>query len=141
MIVLNSTIGSALPSMAVPFIAEEFGIVSSQQKVLPISVFLIGYVFGPLIWAPLSEHLGRRNLTLGTFTIFALFTMTCALAPSWPALLVFRLICGVFASSPIAIVAGILADIYDDPRTRGRAFSVFMVVSLKVSNRQFQILG
>lgn len=133
MLVLNSTIGSALPSMAVPFIADEFGITSSQQKVLPISVFLIGYVFGPLIWGPLSEHLGRRNLTFVTFSAFAIFTMACALAPNWPALLVFRMFCGVFASSPIAIVAGILADIYNDPRTRGRAFAIFMVVSLPVA--------
>ncbi len=131
MLVLNSTISSALPSMAVPFIAAEFNVTSSQQKVLPISVFLIGYVFGPLIWGPLSEHLGRRNLTFATFTAFTLFTMACALAPSWPALLVFRLFCGVFASSPIAIVAGILADVYNDPRTRGRAFAIFMVVSLQ----------
>ncbi|KAK3196562.1 hypothetical protein K4F52_000444 [Lecanicillium sp. MT-2017a] len=129
MLVLNSTIGSALPSMAVPFIADEFGITSSQQKVLPISVFLIGYVFGPLIWGPLSEHLGRRNLTFVTFSAFAIFTMACALAPNWPALLVFRMFCGVFASSPIAIVAGILADIYNDPRTRGRAFAIFMVTT------------
>ena len=130
MLVLNSTIGSALPSMAVPFITEEFHITSSSQKVLPISVFLIGYVFGPLIWGPLSEQYGRRNLTFVTFTAFTLFTMACALAPNWPALLIFRFFCGVFASSPIAIVAGILADIYDEPRTRGKAFAIFMVVSL-----------
>jgi MFS family permease len=130
MLVLNSTIGSALPSMAVPFITEEFHITSSEQKVLPISVFLIGYVFGPLIWGPLSEQYGRRNLTFATFTVFTIFTMACALAPNWPALLIFRFFCGVFASSPIAIVAGILADVYDDPRTRGKAFAIFMVVSL-----------
>ncbi|KAM0428336.1 hypothetical protein ACHAQK_011681 [Fusarium lateritium] len=53
--------------------------------------------------------------------------MACALAPTWPALLIFRFFCGSFASSPIAIVAGILADVYDDPRTRGRAFAIFMV--------------
>lgn len=129
MLVLNSTIGSALPSMAVPFITKDFGVESEEEKVLPISVFLIGYVFGPLIWGPLSEHLGRRNLAFGTFTCFTLFTMACALAPNWSALLVFRFFCGAFASAPIAIVAGILADIYNDPRQRGRSFAIFMVVS------------
>lgn len=129
MLVLNSTIGSALPSMAVPYIVKEFNVTSQEQKVLPISVFLIGYVFGPLIWGPLSEHLGRRNLTFFTFSAFTIFTMACALAPNWPALLIFRFLCGVTASSPIAIVAGILADTYNDPRTRGRAFSIFMVTT------------
>ncbi|POR31741.1 Polyamine transporter 3 [Tolypocladium paradoxum] len=119
--------GSALPSMAVPSIAREFGVTSTEQKVLPISVFLIGYVFGPIVWGPLSEHLGRRHLTIATFAAFWLFTMACALAPSWPALLVFRMFCGVFGSAPIVIVAGIIADVYGEPRTRGRAFAVNMV--------------
>lgn len=54
--------------------------------------------------------------------------MACALAPSWPAFIVFRFFTGVFASAPIAIVAGIFADIYDDPVSRGRAMAVFMAV-------------
>lgn len=121
--------GSSLPSMAVPFIAKEFGVTSAEQKVLPISMFLLGYVFGPIIWGPLSEHFGRRGLTILSFVIFTIFTMACALAPNWSALLVFRFFCGLCAGAPNAIVAGILADVYGDPRTRGRAFAVFMAVS------------
>ncbi|RDA91706.1 hypothetical protein CP533_2350 [Ophiocordyceps camponoti-saundersi (nom. inval.)] len=121
----NSTVGSALPSMAIAKIADEFGIKSPLQKALPISLFVLGYVFGPLAWAPLSEHMGRRLLTLATFASFMLFTMACALAPTWWALLVFRTVAGVFGSSPLSIVAGILADIYAQPQTRGRAFAIF----------------
>lgn len=128
MLVLNSTMGSALPSMAVPYIAKDFGVTSQEQMVLPISVFLIGYVFGPIIWGPLSEHFGRRNLSIATFTLFTVFTMACALAPNWPAFLIFRFFCGALASAPIAVVAGILADIFLHPRERGRAFAIFMVV-------------
>ncbi|KAG9499084.1 hypothetical protein J7337_009896 [Fusarium musae] len=119
--------GSALPSMAIPDITKDFGITSEEQSVLPISVYLIGYVLGPVVWGPLSEHYGRRHLSLVTFCLFTVFTMACALAPTWPALLIFRFFCGASASSPIAIVAGILADVYNDPRTRGRAFAIFMV--------------
>lgn len=134
MLVINSTMGSALPSLAIPNIVEDFGITSQAGKVLPISVYLIGYVFGPIIWGPLSEHFGRRDLSFATFVLFTVFTMACALAPNWPALLIFRFFCGAFASSPIAIVAGILADVYNDPRTRGRAFAIFMVVSCLTSS-------
>ena len=128
-LVVNSTMGSSLPSLAIPDITKSFGVTSQTQMVLPISVYLIGYVFGPLIWGPLSEQYGRKLLTLGSFSIFSIWTMACALAPNWPAFLVFRMLTGVFASSPIAIVAGILADVYDEPRARGRAFSIFMAVS------------
>ena len=129
MLVLNSTMGSALPSMAIPRITEHWGVTSEEQQVLPISVYLIGYVFGPIIWSPLSEHWGRRNLCLTTFVLFLVFTIACGFAPTWPSLLIFRLFCGLFGSSPIGVVAGILADVYGEPKSRGRAYSVFMVVS------------
>lgn len=128
MLVLNSTMASALPSMAIPNIMETFGVTSTAESVLPISIFLIGYIFGPLIWGPLSEHWGRRYLTVATFVVFALFTMACALAPTWSSFLIFRLICGACAGAPIAIVAGILADLYSEHKTRGRAYAIFMVV-------------
>ncbi|KAI3327667.1 major facilitator superfamily transporter [Xylariaceae sp. AK1471] len=130
MIVINSTLGSTLPSMAIPYIAREWGVTSDTQLFLPISTYLIGYVFGPLLWGPLSEHIGRRNLTVATFVLFNLWTLGCALSPNWPAFLIFRLLCGVFGSAPIAVVTGQLADIYDDPVSRGRALAYFMVMTL-----------
>lgn len=74
---------------------------------------------------------------LGSFVVFTLFTMACALAPSWPALLIFRLICGINASSAIAVVGGLYADVFGDPVIRGRAMAIFMAVSRKsrCSNR------
>jgi MFS family permease len=55
--------------------------------------------------------------------------MGCALAPNWESFLVFRLLCGVSASAPIAIVGGVYADVYAGPVERGLAMAVFMAVS------------
>ncbi|KAI1179495.1 major facilitator superfamily transporter [Nemania sp. FL0916] len=128
--VINTTLGSSLPSMAVPAITQEWGVTSSTQKVLPISTYLTGYVFGPLLWGPFSEHIGRRNLTIAAHCLFTVWTLGCALSPNWPAFLVFRLLCGAFGSAPIAIVSGQLADIFDDPVTRGRALAYFMATTV-----------
>ncbi|KIH94351.1 hypothetical protein SPBR_06205 [Sporothrix brasiliensis 5110] len=65
--IINSTMGSALPSNAVPYMAKEWGVTSSTQMVLPVSTYLVGYILGPLVWAPLSEQYGRRALVLVTF--------------------------------------------------------------------------
>jgi hypothetical protein len=46
MLIINSTMGSALPSNALPFIAREWNVTSQTQRVLPISIYLIGYVMG-----------------------------------------------------------------------------------------------
>lgn len=63
---------------------------------------------------------------ISTFFLFTAFTMACALSPNFPALLIFRLLTGVNASSPISVTGGVYADIYNDPVTRGRAMAVFM---------------
>lgn len=127
--VINSTVGSSLPSGAISFIAEYWSITNEEQLVLPISVFLLGYVVGPLLFGPLSETYGRRPIMLYTFMVYTAFTLACALAPNWPALLVFRLICGTMASAPIAVVGGLYADIFGDPRQRGRAMAYFMAAT------------
>lgn len=71
---------------------------------------------------------------LSSFVVFTVFTMACALAPNWPAFLVFRLICGINASSAIAVVGGLYADVFGNPVIRGRAMAIFMAVSRRTPN-------
>lgn len=128
LLVFNSTISSAITSNAMPYIAADFGVTGDIQMYLPVSVYLIGYIFGPLVFSPLSESVGRRHVVVWTFSIFILFTLACALAPDWPSFLIFRLICGTCASVPLTVIGGLYADIFPNPKTRGRAMVAFMSV-------------
>ncbi|OQV06877.1 hypothetical protein CLAIMM_11391 [Cladophialophora immunda] len=125
-LIFNSTVSSAITSNAVTYIAQDLDVHGENQAYLPTTVYLIGYIFGPLVFGPLSETQGRKVVTLWTFNVFILFTMACALAPNWPSLLVFRLVCGTCASVPFAIIGGLFADVFESPRTRGRAVVAFM---------------
>ena len=128
LIVTNSAISSSLPGGAVVYTAVHFQVTSQQQLALPMSVFLVGYIFGPLAFGPLSETYGRRIILLITFTGYTIFTLACALAPSWPALLVFRFFVGLFISAPYTLAGGICADVYSDAAYRGRAIMALMIV-------------
>jgi hypothetical protein len=44
--VVNSTFGSALPSSAISYISKEFDITSSTAQILPLSMYVLGYVLG-----------------------------------------------------------------------------------------------
>lgn len=136
--VIHSTLGSSLPSNAVSYVAEDFHVNSEIQMVLPISCFLMGYVIAPPLCGPLSENFGRKPVMLTSFTGFILFTMSCAVAPSWGSLLFFRFMCGILGSAPIACVSGIFADIDSDPRIRGRSMAIFMCATVLVG-RFFQL--
>ena len=127
--VINSTFGSSLPSNAINRIAEYFNVTNDQQLVLPISVFLIGYIIGPILCGPLSENFGRKPVMLLSFIGYTAFTLGTALAPNWPVFLVFRWLCGVMASAPIAVIGGLYADIYSHPRQRGVAMAAFMAAT------------
>ncbi|KAL9078178.1 MAG: hypothetical protein Q9157_002901 [Trypethelium eluteriae] len=124
--VLNSTIGSSLASGVMPEIAAHFSITNQEQLVLPTSIFLLGYVVGPLGWGPLSEALGRYPILISSFSGYVIWMMASALAPTWASLNVFRFLSGVCASCPISVVGGLFADVFNDLVTRGRALSIFM---------------
>jgi multidrug resistance protein len=125
-LVLNSTIGSSLASGATSQTAEQFGITNQAQLVLPTSIYLIGYVLAPLVFSPLSEQYGRKIVMISTFILYTAFSLGCALAPSWSGLIIMRLLTGVGASTPISVTGGIYADMFSDPKARGRVMVIFM---------------
>ena len=51
MLALSASLGSSIISPAEPRIAAEFGI-SEEVCVLTISLYVLGFAFGPLLWAP-----------------------------------------------------------------------------------------
>ena len=127
--VFNTTLGSALPSGATDILGKAFDVTSPSQLALPVAVFLIGYIFGPIIFGPLSESYGRRATLLFSYLVFTIFTLACALAPNWPALLVFRFLVGVGAAAPPTILGGLFADVYPGPVNRGRAMMLLALMT------------
>ncbi|KAF7592956.1 hypothetical protein BBP40_012192 [Aspergillus hancockii] len=125
----NSVFDSTIPSGGIRFITARLGVQDEMQRVLPTSIFLVGYVMGPLAFGPMSEVYGRRIVLVGTFIGFTIFTLACALAPNWSALIVFRTICGICASAPIAVTGGLFADVYRSPVARGRTMALSMALT------------
>jgi multidrug resistance protein len=126
LLVMNSTIGSSIATGASTPTAEYFNITNQTQLVLPTSIYLVGYVLGPLFFSPLSETYGRKIIMILTFAIYTAFSLGCALAPTWAGLIVMRLLAGVGACTPISIIGGIYSDIWGTPKARGRAMALFM---------------
>jgi MFS family permease len=94
-------------------IVEEFD-VSLEVAELIITLFLLGYVFGPLLWAPLSEFYGRRYIFYITFIGYFAFTFLCAFTNSFAGLLVGRFLTGTFCSAALSNSPGVLADIWGE---------------------------
>ncbi|OAA48504.1 benomyl/methotrexate resistance protein [Metarhizium rileyi] len=123
MLVMNATFASSAPSGCLPSIAKDFGI-SSEAAALTITLFLLGYCAGPLLFAPLSELYGRRWIFYSTFTMYMAFNFLCAFAPNFASLLVGRFLTGTLVSAPLSNAPGVLADIWS-PLERANAVALF----------------
>ncbi|KAH7066650.1 major facilitator superfamily domain-containing protein [Paraphoma chrysanthemicola] len=127
----NCTLGSSLPSGATVSLSKHFGLpVSSSSLVLLNSLYMTGCAVSPLIFAPLSEVIGRRPVLIGSFTGYTLFTLCCALSPTYSALLAFRTFASLSAGVPSAVVGGLIGDVCDGPKIRGNAMAWFMLIGL-----------
>ncbi|KAJ5963087.1 hypothetical protein N7481_013392 [Penicillium waksmanii] len=117
------TFASSVFSTATRVTAKEFN-VSAEVMVLGTSLVVFGFALGPLCWAPLSELYGRRIPLFSGYAIFAIFQIPVAMAQNLETVLVCRFLIGVFGCSPLAVVGGALADIWN-PVDRAVAVALF----------------
>ena len=73
---------------------------------------MLGFLIGPILWGPLSEHYGRRPIALIPLTLFIATQIGCALAPNTATLLIFRFLGGVFAASPFSNSGSVLSLLF-----------------------------
>ena len=102
---------------------KEFS-VSQEVVTLGVSLFVLGFALGPLLWAPFSELYGRQIVFLGTYTAFMAFNAGVAGADSIYSLLILRFFAAAFGSSPLTNAGGVIADIFT-ANERGLAMSIF----------------
>jgi MFS transporter, DHA1 family, multidrug resistance protein len=120
---LCSTFTSSIFSASTETVSLVFG-VSVEVAILSTSLFVLGYAFGPLIWGPFSELQGRKlPITIAIFG-FTLFNFAVASADNLQTIMICRFFTGFFGSGPLAIVAAVFADMFDNTQ-RGTAIVIF----------------
>ncbi|KAK6379965.1 uncharacterized protein PV06_00160 [Exophiala oligosperma] len=105
--------GSAIFTPSEPYIVEKMG-VSPNVAALGLSMYVLGYGIGPLIFSPLSEIplIGRNPPYMVTLGIFVIISIPTAVVNSFPALVVLRFLQGFFGSPCLATGGASIGDIY-----------------------------
>ncbi|EHY52271.1 Citrinin biosynthesis cluster MFS transporter mrr1 [Exophiala dermatitidis] len=117
------TFASSIYSVAIVPVAHKYHI-GEVTSILGVSLFLLGFVFGPIIFGPASEVFGRRVPLIAGFFAFAVFQIPVAVAQNVETIMLGRFFGGFAASSPLAVVGGALADIWG-PIDRAYAVCIF----------------
>ncbi|KAB5570740.1 major facilitator superfamily domain-containing protein [Coniochaeta sp. 2T2.1] len=130
------TLLQAIATLAVAFVSTAFsgGIkevmmtfkIDTEVAILGISLFVLGFAIGPLLWAPLSEFYGRRLLFFITYAALTAFNAGAAGAQNIWTLIILRFFAGSFGSSPLTNSGGVIADMFH-ANERGLAGAVFAV--------------
>lgn len=107
-------------------LAEEFGITSSTVATFTVSIYVLGFMVGPLFLAPLSELYGRLVIYHACNLVYIAFTVGCALSTNTAMFLVFRFIAGCACAGPLTIGGGTIADMMPQDK-RGKAMAMFVV--------------
>src|ERR1700743_2198853 len=85
---------TAVVSGALLFLKNDFGGLSSFQQELVTSLLLVGAAVGALFAGRIADRIGRRPTVLGTALVFIVGVMLAAFTPTFPVLLVARIIIG-----------------------------------------------
>ncbi|KAI1643834.1 MFS general substrate transporter [Daldinia loculata] len=121
--VLAVTFVSTAYSGGIGEVIREFG-VSEEIAILGISLFVLGFAVGPLLWAPLSEMYGRQLLFFITYGCLTAFNAGAAGSPNIQSLIILRFFAGTIGSSPLTNSGGVIADMFT-AKDRGLATAIF----------------
>lgn len=119
-------VGSSMPTSALIQTGEQLHV--SQEAVnLSITLFVAGFGFGPVFFAPLSEMFGRKPVYIASGFLYFIFTLPCAVADNIATLLAARMISGLAASVPMTNVGGSISDMWH-VEEKGNPMNIFSSV-------------
>ena len=105
--------GSAIYTSSELGVMQKFN-VSPTEASLPLSLYVLAYGIGPLLFAPLSEIpvVGRNSVYTVTFLLFVILSIPTALVNNFAGLLVLRFLQGFFGSPCLANGGATMQDMY-----------------------------
>ncbi|WP_052574902.1 multidrug effflux MFS transporter, partial [Escherichia coli] len=101
--------------------------VTVAKSTQTLTLFLVGFALGPVLFGPLSDHYGRKPILMFGVALFSLAALGCALAPNIEMLLLLRVVQGVGAGAAAALPAAIVRDVFRDNLALSRQSYVAMV--------------
>ncbi|MER7196408.1 multidrug effflux MFS transporter [Streptomyces sp. CB01635] len=101
---------------------------SAATAQLTLTACLTGMALGQLAVGPMSDKWGRRRPLLIGLLVYIVATAVCALAPTAPLLIGFRLMQGLAGAAGIVIARAVVRDLYDGVEM-ARFFSTLMLIS------------
>jgi len=123
---------------ALPAIQSAFR-VSVAEAQTTLSVALVSFAIGILVYGPLSDRFGRRPIALWGLAIYVLGSTLCVLAPTLEFLVMGRVIQSLGAAAGLVVARATVGDLY--PREKMARMIAFLTMVTVVGPTVSPILG
>lgn len=114
-------------SPILPAISQNLDIDISRVGLL-ITAYMIPFWIFQIIFGPLADRYGKKQVITSAMIIFTIATGLCALGSSLTSLSIFRALTGVFAASVMPISLALIGDMFPVQERQG-AIGTFMGIS------------
>lgn len=114
-------------SPILPAIAGDLNVPVTRAGLL-ISAYMIPFGLFQLIFGPLADRYGKRQVITVSMVIFTIATGLCAIASSLTDLAIYRALTGIFAASVMPVSLALIGDLFP-LENRQAAIGMFMGIS------------
>lgn len=104
--------------------------VSDASMQLVVSAYLGSFAVMSLVHGPLSDAVGRKPVMVTGAVVYAVASVGCALSPSLPVLLLFRVLQGASAGAGTIVSRTVVRDLYEGPAAQRLMGTVAMVFAV-----------
>jgi DHA1 family bicyclomycin/chloramphenicol resistance-like MFS transporter len=115
-----ASVAAVLFTPGLPQLQQQFQI-STAHTQLTVSLFLLGYTIGPLIYGPLANRHGRKNMLYLGISIAFISSLFCAIAAhigGFTPFLIARFMLAIGASAGLTLTFTIISDVFTDTEQR-----------------------
>jgi len=125
LLALLTALGPVAVDMYLPTFPEISRLLSASPATvqLTLSLYMVSYAVGQVIYGPLSDRYGRVPVLRAALVVFCVASLACALAPNIELLLTARVVQALGSSGAIVLARAIVRDLYSGARA-GRELSL-----------------
>jgi DHA1 family bicyclomycin/chloramphenicol resistance-like MFS transporter len=129
LLAMLTAIGPLSVDMYLPSLPEMGRLLNASPGAvqLTISVYLVGFAIGQVLYGPASDRFGRKQVLLVALTLFCAASVICVVAPSIEMLIVARGLQALGGAGASVLARAIVRDLYSGARA-GRELSLMSAI-------------
>jgi DHA1 family bicyclomycin/chloramphenicol resistance-like MFS transporter len=122
---------------ALPQIGDSLHVARENDRQLVVIAYFVGFASTQLFWGPLADRFGRKPVMATGVSLYGLFALLCAFAPSFGILIGGRVLMGGSAAASRVLVVAMVRDLFEAEamaRVMSLVFMTFMLVPVLAPN-------